>query len=60
MSCILLKKYFLDFKSTAELNDTDLEAFKQAVSASIDFSTQSISLLKRKGDVLSKVFAKLK
>ena len=59
MSCILLKKYYLDFKATAELNAGDLETFKQAVNASIDFNTQSIGLLKRKGDVLSKIYSKL-
>ena len=59
MSCILLKKYYLDIKATAELNNADLEAFKQAVNASIDFNTQPIALLKRKGDVLSKIYSKL-
>ena len=59
MSCILLKKYYLDIKATATLNEADLEAFKQAVNASLDFSNQTISLLKRKGDVLSKIYSKL-
>ena len=59
MSCILLKKYYLDIKATATLNDADLEAFKQAVNTSIDFDAQPIALLKRKGDVLSRIYSKL-
>ena len=59
MSCVLLKKYYLDIKATAELNNGDLETFKQAVLASIDFNAQPIALLKRKGDVLSKIYSKL-
>ena len=59
MSCICLKKYYLDAKATAQLDSGDLETFKQAIVASLDFSSQTMSLLKRKGDVLSKIYSKL-
>ena len=59
MSCICLKKYYLDIKATAQLDSGDLETFKQAIVASLDFTSQTMSLLKRKGDVLSKIYSKL-
>ena len=59
MSCICLKKYYLDIQAAAQLDSGDLETFKQAIVASLDFSSQTMSLLKRKGDVLSKIYSKL-
>jgi hypothetical protein len=60
MCCVLLKKYFLDSRATTELADQDLENLRNALLESIDLEKQPLSLLKRKGDVLSKIYAKLK
>ena len=59
MSCVLLKKYFLDLRAQAELSATDLEQLKSAIEGSLDFEGQPMVLLKRKGDVLSKIYSKL-
>ena len=55
ISCILFKKYFLD--NSEGISTADYETMKQAVMDSLDFKTQPILLLKRKGDVLSKIFS---
>ena len=55
ISCILFKKYFLD--NSEGISATDYEQMKQAVMESLDFKTQPLLLLKRKGDVLSKIFS---
>ena len=55
ISCILFKKYFLD--NSEGISTADYEMMKQAVMDSLDFKTQPILLLKRKGDVLSKIFS---
>jgi len=54
MSCHLLKKYFLDNREGVEVNDVD--QMRIAVLESLDFKTQSMVLLKRKGDLISKIF----
>jgi hypothetical protein len=54
-----MKKYFLDNRATTILGDSDLENLRNAVLSSMDFEKQPLSLLKRKGDVLSKIYAKL-
>jgi len=59
LCCVLLKKYFLDFRAQASLSDTDLEQLKAAIEGSLDFENQPLVLLKRKGDVLSKIYSKL-
>ena len=59
LCCVLLKKYFLDPRSTANLSPEDLERLKASVEASFDFENQPLHLLKRKGDVLSKLYSKL-
>lgn len=59
LSCVLLKKYFLDWKSTANLSEQVLNQLKSAVEATLDIESQPMSLLKPKGDVLSKIYAKL-
>jgi hypothetical protein len=59
MCCVLLKKYFLDSRAATELADQDLENLRNALLESIDLDKQPLSLLKRKGDVLSKIYAKL-
>jgi hypothetical protein len=55
ISCVLFKKYFLD--NSEGITQSDYEQMKQAVMDSLDFKTQPILLLKRKGDVLSKIFS---
>jgi hypothetical protein len=53
ISCILFKKYFLD--NTEGVNPGDYEQMLQAVMQSLDFK-QPMLLLKRKGDLISKLF----
>ena len=60
MCCVLLKKYFLDSRAQTELAEQDLENLRNALLESIDLNKQPLSLLKRKADVLSKIYAKLK
>jgi hypothetical protein len=55
ISCVLFKKYFLD--NADGVSAEDFEMMKQAVLSSLDFKTQPILLLKRKGDVISKIFS---
>ena len=59
LCCVLLKKYFLDLRAKAELSAADLEQLKTAIEGTLDFEGQPMLLLKRKGDVLSKIYAKL-
>ena len=59
LCCVLLKKYFLDIRAQAELSAEDLEQLKAAIEGSLDFEGQPMVLLKRKGDVLSKIYSKL-
>ena len=50
---------FLDDSRSDALSQSDLEMMKTAVMNTLDFS-QNMSLLKRKGEIISKIFAKLK
>jgi len=59
LCCVLLKKYFLDIRAKATLSGEDLEQLKGAIEGSLDFENQPMVLLKRKGDVLSKIYSKL-
>ena len=59
LCCVLLKKYFLDERSKANLTAEDLEGLKTAIEGSLDFENNPMLLLKRKGDVLSKIYTKL-
>lgn len=54
MSCILFKKYFLD--NQEGVNPSDYDLMRETVMNSLDFKTQPMMLLKRKGDLISKVF----
>jgi hypothetical protein len=54
ISCVLFKKYFLD--NTEGVNPSDYESMQEAVMKSIDFKTQNMILLKRKGDLISKIY----
>jgi hypothetical protein len=59
ISCMMYKKLFLDDATTSStLSNDDLEMMKQQIMGTLDFTNQQVSLLKRKGDVLSKIFAK--
>jgi hypothetical protein len=53
----MYKKLFLDDSRADELTSEDLEMMKTAVMSTMDFS-QNMTLLKRKGDIISKIFAK--
>ena len=59
LCCVLLKKYFLDIRATQTLTPEQLETLKQSIEGSLDFENQKMNLLKRKGDVLSKIYSKL-
>lgn len=51
---MLLKKYFVD--NQEGVSPSDLEQIKSAVMGSLDFQTQQLPLLKRKGDLISKIY----
>jgi hypothetical protein len=55
VSCVLFKKYFLE--NSEGISNEDFEMMKQAVMESLDFKTQPLLLLKRKGDVISKIYS---
>ena len=54
IACVLFKKYFLD--NTEGVQPDDYEQMKKAVLESLDFSAQSLLTLKRKADLLAKIF----
>ena len=49
----------MDLRAQASLSNEDLESLKNAIEGTLDFEAQPMVLLKRKGDVLSKIYAKL-
>jgi len=51
---VLFKKFFLD--NTEGVNPEDLEQMKQTVLDSLDFHNQKLLTLKRKADILAKIF----
>lgn len=57
LSCILFKKYFLDDRSAESISESDLETMKTTIMSTLNFN-QPLPLLKRKGDLISKIFAK--
>jgi hypothetical protein len=54
----MYKKLFLDDARSENLSQADLQMMKESIMNTMSFS-HNISLLKRKGDILSKIFAKL-
>lgn len=56
LSSVVYKKLFLDDARAASLNNDDLEMMKAQVMGTMDFS-QPMLTLKRKGDILAKIFA---
>lgn len=56
----MYKKLFLDDSRVDQLSVDDLDVMKQAVMSTIaeDFSTQNMTLLKRKGDIISKIYVR--
>ena len=56
----MYKKLFLDDSRVDQLSVDDLDLMKQAVMSTIagDFSTQNMTLLKRKGDIISKIYVR--
>ncbi len=59
LAALMYKKMFLDDARSENLSSADLQVMKDSIMSTISFS-QHITLLKRKGDILSKIFAKLK
>jgi hypothetical protein len=57
LAALMYKKLFLDDARVDQLSSEDLEMMKGAVMSTMDFS-QNMTLLKRKGDIISKIFAK--
>jgi len=54
---MMYKKMFLDQDNAKSLSFDDLESMKSQIMGTLDFTNQSMQLLKRKGDVISKIFA---
>jgi hypothetical protein len=59
LSCLMYKKLFLDDSRAQSLSVSDLEMMKASIMQTMDLSNQPLTLLKRKGDILSKVYSKL-
>lgn len=59
LSCLMYKKLFLDDSRAQSLSASDLGMMKASIMQTMDLSNQSLTLLKRKGDILSKVYSKL-
>lgn len=57
LAALMYKKLFLDDSRSDQLSNDDLELMKGAVMNTMDFS-QNMTLLKRKGEIISKIFAK--
>jgi hypothetical protein len=53
----MYKKLFLDDSRSENLSESDLEIMKTTIMNTMDFN-QSLTLLKRKGDIISKIYAK--
>lgn len=58
MASLIYKKQFLDDERVNSFSVEELEAMKVAVMNTMNFSTDSLQVLKRKGDIISKVYAK--
>jgi hypothetical protein len=61
MCCVLMKKYFLDKRAQNQMGPAELMMLMQSVQNSIQTNTadQPLSLLKRKGEVLTRVYMML-
>jgi hypothetical protein len=59
LAALMYKKLFLDDARSENLSAGELEMMKGSIMSTIDFS-QNMTLLKRKGDIISKIFTKLK
>jgi len=55
ISCVLFKKYFLD--NSEGVSSADFDQMLQVVMDSLDFQTQPLILLRRKGDIISKIYS---
>jgi hypothetical protein len=60
LAALMYKKLFLDDSRVEQLSMEDLDLMKQAVMSTIsgDFSSQNMTLLKRKGDIISKIYVR--
>ena len=57
LACVLLKKYFLDDRRSEGMSVEDLEQMRTTVMSTLDFN-QPLMVLKRKGDIISKIYAR--
>ncbi len=57
LAALMYKKLFLDDSRSEGISESDLEMMKVTVMNTMDFN-QPLSLLKRKGDIISKIYAK--
>lgn len=58
MAALMYKKLFLDDARSEGLSESDLEIMKNSIIATMDFTTQGMLLLKRKGDIITKIFVR--
>lgn len=58
LASLMYKKLFLDDERADQLSIDDLEHMKMNVMGTIDFNANSLQSLKRKGDILSKIYSK--
>ena len=54
---MLFKKYFLDDRRAESMTAEDLEQMRATIMNTLDFN-QPLIILKRKGDIISKIYAK--
>jgi hypothetical protein len=58
LASLMYKKLFLDDERADQLSIDDLEHMKMNVMGTLDFNANSLQSLKRKGDILSKIYSK--
>lgn len=58
LASLMYKKLFLDDERASTLSADDLEHMKMNVMGTVDFASNTLQTLKRKGDILSKIYSK--
>ena len=62
ITCLLLKKYYLDGRAEEEpleqLTLDDISALKQRMKSTLNFDTEPMSLLRRKAEIICKLHKK--
>lgn len=49
----------MDVRAQSNLSESDLESLRSAIMNTIEFDKQPLSLLKRKGDIIARIYSKL-